>query len=65
MAAAHGRVARDVLLVGEQLLGKAAKRHEAQQVGLEQRAAECLEAIADLELTPVPALPQLLHRRRP
>ena len=61
MAAAHGRVACDVFLVGEQLLGKAAKRHEIEEVGLEQRAAVGDEAVADLELAPVPALAELLH----
>ena len=61
MAAAHRRMRRDVFLVGEQLLGKAAKRHEIQQVGLEQRAAVGDEPVADLEVAPVPAFAQLLH----
>src|SRR5471032_1188713 len=63
MAAAHRRVARDVFLVGEELLGKAAKRHETQQVGLEQRPAVGGESVADLEVAPVPAFAELLHCR--
>ena len=39
VTAAHGSMVGDVLLVGEQLLGKAAEGHEIEQVGLEQRAA--------------------------
>ena len=63
MPAAHRGVALDVFLVGEQLLGKAAKRHEIQQISLEQRPAIGDEAVADLEVAPVPAFAELLHGR--
>src|SRR6266852_8796283 len=61
MAAAHGGMALDVFLVGEQLLGKAAKSYEIEEVGLEERAAVGDEAVADLEFAPVPALAELFH----
>src|SRR5579883_426788 len=61
MPAAHGCMLGDVLLVGEQLLGKAAKRDEIQEVGLEQRSAVGDEPVADREVAPVPAFAQLLQ----
>src|SRR6185437_13518927 len=61
MPAAHRCMSGDVFLVGEQLLGKAAKRHEIQQVGLEQRSAVGDESVAELEVAPVPAFAQLFH----